>query len=132
MSMPKGDAYVVIFATIICVVCSLMLAATASSLKTQQDYNIEIDRKMNVLKAFGVNRIKEDGTKLTGADVEHFFKDHITEVIVDGETGQVIEGITSNDISGEELAAKTKLSKFDKSGKKLPEKSIWDFPPINK
>jgi hypothetical protein len=50
MSTPKGDGFVIGFAAVVCVVCSLLLSATASTLKSKQDFNVELDRKMNVLE----------------------------------------------------------------------------------
>jgi Na+-transporting NADH:ubiquinone oxidoreductase subunit NqrC len=63
MSTPKGDGFVIGFAAVVCVVCSLLLSATASTLKSKQDFNVELDRKLNVLKAFGVD-IKPGGVAL--------------------------------------------------------------------
>ncbi len=79
-----------VFAVIVCVICSLMLSATASLLKKPQEYNKEIDRKMNVLKAFGVSIRDEQGKRIKAPEVEKYFTDHISEVIIDGSTGQIV------------------------------------------
>jgi Na+-transporting NADH:ubiquinone oxidoreductase subunit C len=89
MSTPKGDGYVIFFAAVVCVICSLMLSAAASMLKKPQDYNKEIDRKMNVLKAFGVAIRDDEGRRITAPEVEKYFTDHIEEATVDGATGQI-------------------------------------------
>jgi Na+-transporting NADH:ubiquinone oxidoreductase subunit C len=91
MARPKGDGYVVVFATVVCVVCSLMLSTAASALKKPQELNREIDRKTNVLKAFGVSIRDEHGRRLTGDRVNEMFREHITEITVDGASGQVVE-----------------------------------------
>ena len=111
MSTPKGDGFVIGFATVICVVCSLLLSATASTLKAKQDYNVELDRKMNVLKAFGVD-IKPEGKALPAAVVEEYFKNNISEVVLDGASGQPIEGLTSSAVEAKELAERAKLPLF--------------------
>ncbi len=108
MSTPRGDGFVIGFAAIVCVVCSLLLSATASTLKTRQDYNVELDRKLNVLKAFGVD-IKPAGQSLPASAVEDYFKNNITELILDGATGQPVEGLSSSQVDSKELAARKKL-----------------------
>ncbi len=109
MSMPKGDGYVIGFAAVICVACSVLLSAAASTLKAKQDYNVELDRKMNVLKAFGVATRDANGKAISGAEVERIFRENIKEVILDGATGQPLEGVTSADVSAKELADRVKL-----------------------
>jgi len=107
--MPKGDGYVIGFAAVICVACSVLLSAAASTLKAKQDYNVELDRKMNVLKAFGVATRDANGKAISGAEVERIFRENIKEVILDGATGQPLEGVTSADVSAKELADRVKL-----------------------
>jgi Na+-transporting NADH:ubiquinone oxidoreductase subunit C len=67
-----------------------MLSATASILKKKQEYNVEIDRKTNVLKAFGVAMRDESGARIKAPDVEKYFVDHISEVLIDASTGQQV------------------------------------------
>lgn len=67
-------------AFILCVVCSIIVSATAVSLKKQQQVNAVIDVKKNILNAAGL--IKE------GEDVEEVFE-KITTLIVDLETGEI-------------------------------------------
>lgn len=109
MSMPKGDGYVIGFSFVICILCSLLLSATASVLKERQDYNVEIDRKMNVLKAFGVDITHEDGGHLTADEIERYFRDHISELVLDGASGQVLEGVTSSSLKADEVESRAKL-----------------------
>lgn len=90
MSTPRGDSFVIIYAAIVCLICSLMLSATASILKKPQDYNVEIDRKMNVLKAFGVPIRDEHGARIKAPAVEAYFTDHIAEITIDAATGQPV------------------------------------------
>jgi Na+-transporting NADH:ubiquinone oxidoreductase subunit C len=90
MSTPKGDIFTIVYAIIVCLVCSLLLSVAASSLKKAQDYNIEIDRKMNVLKAFGVSIFDENHKRIKGPQVEQYFTDHISEITIDAATGQEV------------------------------------------
>jgi Na+-transporting NADH:ubiquinone oxidoreductase subunit C len=91
MSSQKGDLYVITYATVVCMLCGLLLSATASLLKKPQEYNKEIDRKTNVLKAFGVPTRDETGRRIAAPDVEKYFTDHIREITIDGDTGQAVE-----------------------------------------
>lgn len=91
MSSPKGDSYTIVYAAIICLVCSLLLSVAASSLKKAQDYNVEIDRKMNVLKAFGVSILDANNKRIKAPEVEKYFTDHISEVTIDAANGQIVE-----------------------------------------
>ncbi len=111
MSTPKGDGFVIGFSVVVCVVCSLLLSATASALKTRQDFNVELDRKMNVLKSFGVD-VKPAGKTLPATAVEEYFKTYISDVVLDGASGQPIEGLTSAQVAAKEIAERTKLPLF--------------------
>jgi len=71
--------------------CGLLLATTASVLKKPQEYNKEIDRKTNVLKAFGVPIKDADGRRIKAPAVEQQFAEHIEEIRVDEATGRVVE-----------------------------------------
>ncbi len=104
MSTPKSDGAIVIFATIVCVICSMMLSVTASTLKTKQDYNVELDRKLNVLKAFGEPTVDENGKTIPGSKVDEIFHTQIHEIVLDGESGTVLEGKTSADFSAGDIA----------------------------
>jgi len=91
MPSPKGDSYTIVYAVIICLACSLLLSVAASSLKKLQDYNVEIDRKMNVLKAFGVSIADENNKRIKPEKVEKYFAENVSEITVDATTGQSIE-----------------------------------------
>ncbi len=90
MSTPKGDSYVILFATIVCLVCSVFLSVAASTLKQKQDFNVEIFRKINVLKAFGVPVQDDSGKQIAPDTVEKYFTDHISMVTLDALTGQIV------------------------------------------
>jgi Na+-transporting NADH:ubiquinone oxidoreductase subunit C len=99
--MRKEDVRVITFASIICVVCSLVLSATATVLKERQDIAVELDRKMNVLKAFGIETIDKTGAKLPKEDVDRYFSENISEVYVEKSTGDVVESPDPNVLKAE-------------------------------
>jgi Na+-transporting NADH:ubiquinone oxidoreductase subunit C len=89
--MRKDDIRVITFAATVCVICSLLLSVTAQSLKDKQDEQVELDRKMNVLKAFGVSLVDEAGQKISKETVDRYFTEHISEIYIAKETGDVVE-----------------------------------------
>lgn len=108
--MQKGDGKVLAFAAAVCVTCSLLLSGAAALLRDRQDYNVELDRKTNVLKAFGIDVVDAKGKRTVGGDeIEQLFVNHIQEIIVDPESGQVLEGVSSADLTKLEIKEKTKL-----------------------
>ena len=105
--MNKEDLKTIRFAAVICVISSLLLSTTVVVLKKRQDDNIELDRMVNVLKAFGQPITNADGRPLTKEDVDSIFAAHIEEVLIDKESGNLLEGMTSADIPKKERRAKT-------------------------
>ncbi len=105
--MRKEDLKVIGFAALICVICSLLLSATSQALKDRQQEQVELDRKLNVLKAFGVEVVDAEGKKLSKARVDQYFTENISEIFLDKESGDVLEGVTLADIPKSELKAKT-------------------------
>lgn len=51
MSQPKGSTYTFIFAFVICIVCSLVLALAATALKDRQVANAKLDIVQNLMSA---------------------------------------------------------------------------------
>ena len=98
--MPSEESRTIIFAFVVCLVCSLCLAVIAQSLKPRQEANKETFRVRNVLKAFDYQvvdgSITNDALALSPEAVMQAFESHISEVIVDLD-GQVIEGASSSD-----------------------------------
>ena len=90
--MDRGNAYTIIFALIICLVASSALTLVSKGLEPKKNFNIEIDRKKNVLKAFGV-AIK--GKKSN--EIMTFYDENIDEYVID-KSGTTIEGKTPSEI----------------------------------
>ncbi|HMP73661.1 MAG TPA: NADH:ubiquinone reductase (Na(+)-transporting) subunit C [Kiritimatiellia bacterium] len=107
--MRKDDLRVIGFAATVCLVCSLVLSATAQLLSDRQAREVELFRKTNVLLAFGVNVRDEAGRRISSDEVDRFFADHISEIFIDRETGSVLEGVT--EIPPSERRARTILDR---------------------
>lgn len=76
-----------VFALILCLVCSLLLTAASSGLRPWQERNALIDRHRNVLRAAG---LLEEGHSYPAADVERLYRERIRELQVDP-VGRILE-----------------------------------------
>lgn len=88
--MQKADKQLILFALAVCVTCSVLLSAIAAGLRDQQARQVELDRKMNVLGAFGIEAEDVPGDKLTAEDVDRIFQTRIKEIVLDPQTGEEI------------------------------------------
>lgn len=64
----------IVFALVLCVVCSGLLTGAAVGLKPYQVANVRIDRQKNILKSVG---LAQEGVAYAPADIERLFSDHI-------------------------------------------------------
>lgn len=77
---------VIIFALTVSMVCSVMITVSAVGLKDRQQANMELDRKINILKAANLVGEKKPG-KTT---VNELYDNHIKEAMVDSK-GNIID-----------------------------------------
>lgn len=85
---------VILFALQLSVICSVLIAVTAGGLRGFQQANMELDKKINILKA--ADLIK--GKKPSKEKINELYDTHIKEVLVDGQ-GKVIETNLPNSLS---------------------------------
>ena len=87
--MPNLDStrYTVVFAAVVCVVCALLVAASAVGLKNKQDVNAVLYRQKNVLLAAGLVKPDED---LSQREILKLFVENIQVRLVDLATGQLV------------------------------------------
>lgn len=71
----------IIFASILCLVCSVLLTAASTGLKSFQQRNMEADRQKNILLATGL--IKE-GQSPTPEEVQSLYANYVKILWVDG------------------------------------------------
>ena len=71
-------------ATVLCGVCSVLVAGAVVILKPKQAFNADIDFKKNVLMAAGMYK--------PGTDINEVFKT-VEPVVVDLQTGKIAEGV---------------------------------------
>ncbi len=111
-----------IVAGAVCLVCALLVSATAVFLKPRQDANVLNDRKMNILLATGDFK-KED---LNTTSINEIFKSQIEDRIIDLATGDDVseeywDGAESKSERREKIAAYDQF-KASLTEKKLPKK----------
>jgi Na+-transporting NADH:ubiquinone oxidoreductase subunit C len=87
--MPKLDStrYTIIFATVVCVVCALLVSVAAVSLQPRQAANARLYMEKNVLLAAG---LAEPGQALSEQQVKEIFDKRIKTRLVDLATGDLL------------------------------------------
>lgn len=87
--MPRLDStrYTVIFATVVCVVCALLVSVAAVSLQPRQAANARLYMEKNVLLAAG---LAQPGADLSEQEVKAIFEKRIRARLVDFETGELV------------------------------------------
>ena len=90
--MQRSPLYTILFATAVCIVCAIVVSASAVSLKERQDINAALDKQRNVLQAAGLMEPKE---KLDAQEVAKRFENVEMEVI-DLATGEPAPDIDPN------------------------------------
>lgn len=111
--MRKSDSYTVFFAAIICIACSLTLSVTSALLRERQDEQSELDRRLNILKAFDVPIRDAQGRKLGVQEVNRIFGEHIQEVVIDTSSGQVVPNLSSFDLTRAQIESREKLPLYE-------------------
>jgi Na+-transporting NADH:ubiquinone oxidoreductase subunit C len=87
--VPRLDStkYTVAFATVVCVVCALLVSVAAVSLQPRQAANARLYMEKNVLLAAG---LAEPGVDLSEREVRAIFDKSIRTRLVDFETGKLV------------------------------------------
>ncbi len=85
---------VIVFALLLSVICSLMITASVVGLKGFQTVNVELDKKINILKAADLIGNK----KLTKKQINELYADRIKAVSVDDQ-GKILEKAGMNSLN---------------------------------
>ena len=83
--MERSTNYILIFATAVCFVCSIVVSGAAVSLKDRQALNKKIDMQKKVLLVAGAIR---PGEKVADADIPALFEKSIDSLVIDLKTGE--------------------------------------------
>lgn len=76
----------IVFATVLCVVCSLLLTAASTGLQSYQQKNAEVDRQKNILLAFG---IISEGQSVGSEEIQTLYRNNVQSMVVD-ESGRIV------------------------------------------
>lgn len=87
--MQGSVGYNLFFATIICLVCALLVSSSAVSLKDRQEANAALDLQRNVLLAFG---LADEGEQLSREEVQARLAP-VRPVVIDLATGEELPDI---------------------------------------
>jgi Na+-transporting NADH:ubiquinone oxidoreductase subunit C len=69
----------ILFAALLCLVCSVLLTAASTGLKSFQQRNMAVDRQKNILKAIG---IVQDDQKIDQDQIENLFQQKVKQLWV--------------------------------------------------
>jgi Na+-transporting NADH:ubiquinone oxidoreductase subunit C len=92
----RSTKYIIGFAAIVCLVCSVVVSGAAVSLKERQTINAQLDQKKKVL---GVVNLYTAGESITPDEINSRFAENMETKLVDLDSGKYV------DASAEELAA---------------------------
>lgn len=87
--MQRGKLYIVLFATAVCGVFSVLVSLSAVTLKDRQEINKKLDRQGNVLRVAGLVTGDE---KVTTEKADSLFKSNIDARLIDLKTGDYVDG----------------------------------------
>lgn len=90
--MQRSVGYIIMFATLICVVCAVMVSSANVGLKERQLENQALDKQLNILMASG---LAQPGEPLDRAEIQRRFET-VEPVVVDLQTSQVVEDAPIN------------------------------------
>ena len=103
-----------IFIITVAVICSLLLSLATEGLKERTNKNIEIDKKMNILTAIGIN-IENFST----SDIDEYFINNIDTLIITPD-GDVIDNLSIDDLNEVENKQNGEVKYFYNNQEYLP------------
>ena len=86
----RSNAYVIGFAAVVCLVCSIVVSTASVALRPRQATNKELDRKLQVLTVAG---LIEAGQKVAPDDIGRLFDENIVARAVELSTGVYDESV---------------------------------------
>ncbi len=99
-----------IVATLLCLVCSLLVSTAAVGLKQLQSSNVELDRKKNILQVTGFSQEEID----QAGGIEQLYADRFETMVISLDTGkEALDDLkTALDKAGKDLGDDV-LGKYD-------------------
>ena len=88
--MQPSIRHTLIFAVLVCAVCSVLVAASAVTLQDRQAENKLLDQRKKVLTVAG---LLHEGNAVTREDINRLFHDNLEPMLVDLETGEYVTDV---------------------------------------
>ena len=82
----SGPVRSLLFTTVLCVACSLLLTAAATGLKDRQQRNMAIDRQKNLLQSVGLIAVDQ---RLAADEIERLYRTNIRQMWLDA-AGRIV------------------------------------------
>ena len=90
------NSYVLFFAAVVTITCSVLLSSAANLLKDRQQENIALDKQKNIIASAGFKA--EEGREFTRQDILKIYDENIKSSVLDLQ-GNVVEGKQAADLN---------------------------------
>lgn len=121
----RSNAYIIGFAAVVCLVCSIVVSTASVALRPLQAANKELDRKKQVLMVAG---LLEPGRPADGDEVRRLFNDNIVARVVDLATGEYDTTVSPDEYDQRKATRDPALSTVadanDAGIRRLPKKAV--------
>jgi len=94
--MQQSNSYTLIFTGIVTVILGFLLSIAATSLKEQQELNVAIDIKRNILRSLEFQESQDE--LWTTEIIQTLFDSNIVSFVIDA-TGKIVDGMNVEDIN---------------------------------
>ena len=126
MANKESTGYIIGFALIVCLVCSLGVSSTAIFLKDRQDENATVDQQKKVLDVAGLIK---PGAQLSNEDIQALFQTSLVPQLIELETGEVVA-----DVDGTPPADYAPMTEAQKAKRRAPanDAKVRFLPEVHK
>ena len=99
---------IIIFATVVCLICSVLLAFVSTALKPRQERNKANDIKTKVLMVFGEKVTNKKGKVcISQNEIDSIFTNRISGIVLDAE-GNLVKDKNVGDLTPQEISDRNK------------------------
>ena len=92
--MQQSNTYTLLFTAIVTIILGFMLSLAATSLKEQQDLNVALDIKKNILRSLGFS--ESDDEPWTQQNIQDIFERNIESFVIDKNGNKVLDMSVDN------------------------------------
>lgn len=92
------NSYIFIYATLMIIIVAVLLSSASLLLKPRQDFNVEVEKKQNILSAIGI--------KTEASEAARIYDESIKESYCVNSKGEKVEGVVAFDVKMKDELAK--------------------------